>query len=119
MNDELFHNYAKTAVTYYSPEKTFVYLKFRKSLMVIHIYTNQKVIDGVKNIKYHENWGEARIRNEKDLLKVIEYIKISYGLIRQAIKDNINTGWYAVTPKEKMAWLKPPENDDDVSEDEK
>lgn len=113
INEEIYHKYAKTAVTYYSPEKTFVYLKFRKNLMVIHVYTKQKEIDGVKNIKFHENWGELKIKSEKDLVKAIEAIKLSYNLLRQAIKENINTGWYAVTPKEKLTWLKSPENDED------
>ena len=118
INEEIYHNYAKTAVTYYSPEKTFVYLKFRKSLMVLHIYTNKNKLDGVKNIKYHENWGELRIKSEKDLSKAIENIKESYNFIKQAIKDNINTGWYAVTPKEKLTWLKSPENDEEsIDED--
>lgn len=113
INEEIYHKYAKTAVTYYSPGKNFVYLKFRKNLMVIHVYTKQKEINGVKNIKFHENWGELKIKGEKDLAKAIEAIKLSYDLIRQAIKDNINTGWYAVTPKEKLTWLKSPENDED------
>ena len=114
INDEIFHNYAKTAVTYYSPEKTFIYLKFRKSSMVIHIYVNQNKLNGVKNIRYHENWGELKIKSEKDLEETIANIKKSYSLIKQAIKDNINTGWYAVTPKEKLAWLKSPEDDEET-----
>jgi len=105
INEEIYHHYAKTAITYYSPEKNFVYLKFRKKLMVLYIYTNQQKIEGVKNIKFHENWGEIKIKNEKDLRTAIGAIKKSCELIKQAIKGNINTGWYAVTPKEKMPWL--------------
>ena len=50
INEDIYHKYAKTAVTYYCPEKTFVYLKFRKTSMLLHIYVNQKKLDGVKNI---------------------------------------------------------------------
>jgi predicted transport protein len=119
INEEIYHKYAKTAITYYSPEKTFVYLRFGKSLMVLDVYTKQEKIDGVKNIKFHENWGQLKLKSEKDLLKAIQAITSSYSLIRQAIKDNINTGWYAATPREKLTWLKSSENDDDETEGDK
>ncbi len=73
--------------------------------MVLNIYTNKEKIPNVKNIKNHENWGELKIRNENDLSRAMPAIKKSFKLMKQAIKDNINTGWYAVTPKEKMPWL--------------
>jgi len=103
IDDEIYNKYAKTAITFYSPEKTFVYLKFRKSLMVLHIFTNQVKIPGVKNIKFHENWGEIKIKKEEGLKKAICAIEQSYQLIKQAIKNNINTGWYAITPREKVS----------------
>lgn len=114
INDEVYRRYAKTAITYYSPEKTFVYLRFRKNFMVLHLYTNRSKINGVENIKNHENWGEIRIGSEKDISVVIGAIKASYGLIKQAIKDNINTGWYAITPKSVLDNLDSPDDDDDL-----
>lgn len=117
--DKVWRKFAKTAITYYSPEKNFVYLKFRKSLIVIHLYTNQQEIKGVKNIKYHENWGEIKIKSEKDVFVIVEAVKKSHELMKQAIKDNINTGWYAVTPKEKLSWLKSPEDDEDTLDEDK
>jgi len=103
IDDEIYNKYAKTAITFYSPEKNFVYLRFRKNHMVLDIYTKQENIPGVKNIKFHENWGMIKIRNEVDLKQAISAIKRSYQVMKQAIKDNINTGWYAVTPKEKVS----------------
>lgn len=103
IDDEIYNKYAKTSITFYSPEKTFVHLKFRKSLMVLHIYTNQQKIPGVKNIKFHENWGEIKIKKEEDFKKAICAIGQSYQLIKQAIKNNINTGWYAITPRERVS----------------
>ncbi|KPJ57215.1 hypothetical protein AMJ49_01215 [Parcubacteria bacterium DG_74_2] len=105
INDEIFNKYAKTAITYYSPERNFVYLKFRQKSMELDIYTNQQKIPGVKNIRFHENWGKIRIERESDLKVAIAAIKRSYKLMRQAVEGNINTGWYAVTPKEKLTWL--------------
>jgi len=56
--------------------------------------------------KDHENWGIIRIKTEKDLSVAIDAIKRSHTIIKKAIQDNINTGWYAVTPKEKLTWAK-------------
>lgn len=106
IDDQIFNKFAKTAITYYSPEKNFVYLKFRQSLIVLNIFTNQQPIKGVKLIKDHENWGIIRIKTEKDLSVAIDAIKRSHTIIKKAIQDNINTGWYAVTPKEKLTWAK-------------
>jgi len=106
IDEHIFNKFAKTAITYYSPEKNFVYLKFRKSLMVLHIYTNQARINGVKPIRDHENWGIIRVKTEKDIPVSVAAIRKSHELIKKAIEDNINTGWYAVTPKEKLSWMK-------------
>lgn len=118
IDDQIFNKFAKTAITYYSPEKNFVYLKFRKSLMVLNIYINQKTLSGVKKIKDHENWGIIRIKTEKDLQIAIEAIKKSYLIMKSAIRDNINTGWYAVTPKEKMSWVKSSKDAEEEAEEE-
>jgi predicted transport protein len=116
INEQVFRKFAKTAITYYSPERTFVSLRFQKSVIAMDIYTNQQKISGVKLIPNHENWGTIRVKNEEDLARALAAIKISFVLIRKAIENNINTGWYAVTPKEKMTWLKA-EKDEDDNED--
>ena len=117
INDQIFNKFAKTAVTYYSPEKNFVYLKFRQSRMVLNIFTNQQKISGVTPINGHENWGKLTVASQKDLEIAIRAIKKSHSIMRSAIRDNINTGWYAITPKEKMSWLTK-EKSDDESDDE-
>jgi len=117
IDDQIFNKYAKTAVTYYSPEKNFVYLKFRQSLMVLNIYTNQVKISGVTPINGHENWGILRIKSGKDLEIAIKAINKSYAIMKKAIRNNINTGWYAITPKEKMPWLADGKPDDESDEE--
>lgn len=97
--DKVWRKFAKTAITYYSPEKCFAYLTLKQNLLSVDMYTNKREIKGVKNIKNHENWGTIKIKTEKDIPIASEAIKKSHEIIRQAIKENINTGWYAVTPK--------------------
>ncbi|MCK4654215.1 MAG: hypothetical protein KAU01_07195 [Candidatus Cloacimonetes bacterium] len=104
INDEIFIKYAKTAITYYSPERNFVYLTFTQNWINLEIYTNQKNVEGVTNIKYHENWGSIQVKDDKDLDVAIRAIKRSHKIIKESINKNIKTGWYAVTPPEKMSW---------------
>ena len=118
IDEQIFRKYAKTAVTYYSPEKNFVYLRFHKSLMALNLYINQKRVSGVKPITNHENWGIVRVKSENDLQAVLAAIRKSHELMKKAISDNINTGWYAVTPREKMTWVKTPNDDDEGEEQE-
>ena len=106
LDDQIFNKFSKTAVTYYSPQKNFVYLEFLQSRMVIRLYTKESKIKGIRNEKDHENWGIVRVKTDDDLPLVIAAIKKSYTLIKKAIAEGTNTGWYAVTPKNKMAWVK-------------
>jgi predicted transport protein len=101
IDESIWVKYAQTAITYYSPEKVFVYLKLRKNFLALTVFTKQNNIDGVENIKDHENWGNLHVHNTNDLPKVISAINTSYVLIKEAVKNNENTGWYALTPKNK------------------
>jgi len=91
--------YARTAITYYSPEKMFVFLRLGKDSLALHIFTDQEKIDGVKNIKEHENWGSLHVEDKSELPEAISAIKRSFELMKEAIKNNKNTGWYALTPR--------------------
>lgn len=106
IDGQIFNKFSKTAVTYYSPQKNFVYLEFLQSRMVIRMYTKGSKIPGVENINDHENWGIVRLKTEADLATVSAAIKKSHALMKTAISEGINTGWYAVTPKNKMSWVK-------------
>ena len=64
IDDNIFNKFAKTAITYYSPERNFVYLKFQKSQMVLNVYLGQATVKGVRAIKNHENWGKIRVKTE-------------------------------------------------------
>ena len=44
IDESIWVKFAQTAITYYSPEKTFVYLTLRKSSLALDIYTGQKTI---------------------------------------------------------------------------
>lgn len=102
INQEIFRKFSRTAITYYSPEKMFIFIRFQKTSVKLDVYTNQKNIEGIKNYTNHENWGTATIFNDKELLKLVPSIKRSYQIMKEAIKENINTGWFALSPREHV-----------------
>lgn len=102
IDEEIWRKFSKTMITYYSPEKLFVSVRFRKKSLHIHVFTNEEKLEGVKNIKNHTNWGEIKLDTEENLEMVVGVIKKSFEVMKQAIKNNINTGWYAKTPLNKI-----------------
>lgn len=106
IDESIWVKFAQTAITYYSPPKMFAYLKIRKKSLAIDIFTGQKQIEGVQNIKYHENWGSLSVRNKEDLPIAFTAVEKSFHFIREAVKNNENTGWYALTPKENERMIR-------------
>jgi len=103
IDESIWVKYAQTAITYYSPEKVFVFLRFRKRSLALSIFTDQEILEGVQNIPDHENWGKLNIRNKSELPVAISAIRKSFELMEKAINENKNTGWYALTPREKRS----------------
>ena len=102
INPDIFRKFSRTAITYYSPEKMFIFIKLQKTSIKIDPFTNQQKLENVRNYTNHENWGTTTIFNEQDIQKLIPIIKHSYEIMKKAVKDNINTGWFALTPKEHL-----------------
>ncbi|MDP4039955.1 MAG: DUF5655 domain-containing protein [Candidatus Pacearchaeota archaeon] len=102
INPEIFRKFSRTAITYYSPEKMFIFIRLQKTSVKVDIYTNQQNLENVRNYTNHENWGTSTIFNEKDIENLIPSIRKSYEIMKQAVKDNINTGWFALTPREHL-----------------
>jgi hypothetical protein len=97
INDEIWSKIAKTTISYYSPERVFLYTWFRKNSIAFDIYTGGEIIEGVKTYPSEKvfKWGSIKLRNKSDIPKVLTAIKKSYNLIKEAIRKNEPTGWYA------------------------
>jgi hypothetical protein len=88
----------RPGVTYYSPERVFVYLRFQKQGLRFTIFTRGEKLEGIQKFTYERGgakWGRIHLRNEKDIGKISTAIKKSHELIKEAIKNNEPTGWYA------------------------
>lgn len=55
-------------------------------------------MEGVKSFEYERGgakWGRIHLKDGDDLEKCFPALKRSHGLIKDAIKSNEPTGWYA------------------------
>jgi hypothetical protein len=72
--------------------------------MRFELFTGGKAIKHVKNFdpsKGGAKWGVVYLRHEKELAIVLEAARRSYELIKEAIKNNEPTGWYAKPDEEE------------------
>lgn len=100
VHPDIWDKYSKTMITYYSPEKMFLSVRFRQSSIVIDFFTNQSNLEGVNNIKNHENWGRTIIHNEQELERIVPSIRQSFQIMQQAEKEGIKTGWFALSDED-------------------
>ncbi|MGZ4865160.1 MAG: hypothetical protein ACXV39_11105 [Halobacteriota archaeon] len=99
ISDNIWHKATKTPViTYYSPERVFIYLNLQKQGLRLDMFTRGESIDGVQSFGYKRGgakWGVLRINDASQLAEALEASRRSYHLIKEAIKNNEPTGWYA------------------------
>ena len=118
INPDIFRKFSRTAITYYSPEKMFIFIRLQKTSVKLDIYTNQQNLENVKNYTNHWNWGTSTIFNEKDIKNLMPSIKKSYDIMKGAIKENINTGWFALSPREHLEEDEEGDTEDEIEETE-
>lgn len=102
INQNIFRKFSRTAITYYSPEKMFIYLDLMKTSIRVTVYTDENKLIPFKNITNHENWGVATIRTIKEVDSLKDALTKSFNLMEESIKENKNTGWFALTSKEHI-----------------
>ena len=99
INPDIWRKVAKSGVFYYCPERVFFNVKIQKQGLRIRLFNSGKEITGVEPIteegNYAQKWGQFSIKKESEMNLVVNAIKKSFELIKQAIKNNENTGWYA------------------------
>ncbi len=99
ISDEIWHRVTtKPGATYYSPERVFVYLRFQKQGLRLTIFTRGRKLNGVRSFDYKRGgakWGRIHLRDESELERTLMVVKKSYELIKEAIRANEPTGWFA------------------------
>lgn len=88
----------KPQVTYYSPERVFIYLELQKRGLKLTIFTRGENIEGIKPFNYDtggKKWGQIHINDEIQIELIFPALKRSHELVKDALKHNEPTGWYA------------------------
>jgi hypothetical protein len=99
INPEIWNKPTKYSITYYSPERVFIYAHPQKQRIKLHLFTNAVKIVGVDSPDRNApKWGRIYLGSREELDNVINVVKKSHELIKYAIKENLNTGWFS-TPE--------------------
>jgi len=98
LNDESFFKVGEKLVSFYCPERVFIYLAPRKSMLRLNLFTRGQPLGNVKQFAYErggDKWGGLSLATDDDLKAAMPWIKESYDRIRQAVANNESTGWFA------------------------
>lgn len=101
IDKNIWRKVSKNTITYYNPEKVFIYLHPQKQGIKLFLFTNAEKIEGVE-IPYADalKWGRIYLKNIEEVDNVIDAIKQSYHIINKAIEGGLNTGWFAIPEKD-------------------
>ena len=102
ISDEIWYKVGRyPGASFYSPERVFVFLNFRKPGFSLELFTRGEKLKGVKSLAVKsergggEKWGRINARNKEEFENIFPSVKKSYQLIKKAIKNNEPTGWYS------------------------
>jgi len=98
IDDEIWVKISEKTITFYSPERVFAYVHGQKTQIRVHLFTRGQPMESVSTFgmkRGGHKWGQIILKTEQDLDKVVAALEQAYHRIREAIKNNENTGWYA------------------------
>jgi hypothetical protein len=98
IDDEVWVKISDKSITYYSPERVFAYVSGQKTQIRIQPFTRGEPMDGVTPFGFARGghkWGQIVLKSEQDLEKVVAALTEAHRRIREAIRNNENTGWFA------------------------
>lgn len=99
IDEQVWRNFGEKYTSFYSPKRVFTYLRMQKTGIRVLIFTGGNKMEGVRN--QQPKWGIFRISTEKDLERAERNWRRALELIREVIKNNENTGWYAKIEEEE------------------
>jgi len=115
IDDEVWVKISDKSITYYSPERVFAYVRGQKTQIRIQPFTRGEPMEGVAPFGFARGghkWGRIILKTEGDLQKVVAALKEAHCRIREAIRNNENTGWFAELDGDEEDDLDQPEVDD-------
>jgi hypothetical protein len=105
IDDEIWWKLKKGSVSFFSPQKHFLTVRCSKNGLNLTLFTRDKEIVGVEPIR-HKNlggqlWGKLKVTRDSSFDVAGSAVKRGLEEMREAIKNNEATAWWAVTNKVK------------------
>ncbi len=98
IDDEVWVKIPDKSITYYSPARVFAYVSGQKTQIRVTPFTRGEPMQGVAPFGFARGghkWGRTVLKTERDLEKVVAALKQAHRRIREALRNNENTGWFA------------------------
>lgn len=100
VDEQCFYRVGKTAISFYSPERTFIHVHPRQNKLRLTLFTGGDALEGVEPIgrkSSGQKWGSANVEDQDQLLEVLPAVEESHKRINAAIKRNERTSLQAKT----------------------
>jgi hypothetical protein len=98
VDDACFYKVNKTAITFYSPERTFIHVHPRKNSLQMALFTGGEPLAGVQQMEIRnsgQKWGSLSVADEDQLQEALPSIEEAHKRINAAIKRNERTSRHA------------------------
>jgi predicted transport protein len=98
VDEQCFYRVGKTAITFYSPERTFIHVHPRQSRLRMVLFTGGESLEGIEPMgrkNSGQKWGSVAVEDQDQLLEAMAAVEESYKRINAAIRRNERTGWHA------------------------
>lgn len=98
LDESTFYKVGDRNVSFYSPQRAFIFLDPRKNILRLHLFTGGKKLGKVKQFEFErgaEKWGGFSVSSEAELRAALPWVTESLRRIREAIKRNEPTGYSA------------------------
>jgi len=98
VDDTCFYKVNKTAISFYSPERTFIHVQPRQNSLRLALFTGGEVLAGVQQMENRnsgQKWGSLSVADEDQLQEALLSVEEAHKRINGAIKRNERTGWHA------------------------
>ncbi len=94
VDDACFYKINKTAITFYSPERTFLHVQPRHNALRMVLFTGGESLAGVQpseNRSFGQKWGTVTVADEDQLQEALTAVEEAHKRINAAIKRNERT----------------------------
>jgi len=97
-NESAFFKVGERLVSFYCPERAFLFLWPLKTKLRLNLFTGGKKLGKVKQFEFErggEKWGAISLSSDAELKTGLPWVLESMKRIREAIRKNEPTGYYA------------------------